>query len=591
MTRLKKWTYKINDIPLKYKFLLIFIICVFAPIVIINIIFFDRIVNNIVSREEDNYNISINRALSDVDSAIETCISVSHFIYMDKTIYDMINTDFRNDSEFYDFYDNKLKDAIAKYSVVYDTISNMTIYTSNSSIRNGGNYQIIDNDIRSEPWYKKLCNSKNNVILCFSPNDGTYVNTSGKLSIVRRLNKYETDSSINLLKLDIDINKILNVFTREKDYLDIDLVDDSGYMMFSTLKIDSSDLSYIRNISNMQYSIDMNNSYYIIKNLGEANYLANWKIIGQKDKKRINNEIWKTKVFIITLTLICILVSSILVYLVVNSYNYRLKRLTKQIQKVKNAEFKPIDIYAGKDEIGEVINNFNSMINKINTLINDVYKLQIQKKDLEIERVRAELNFLQSQMNPHFLFNTLNAIMAVCIKNHYNDLIDVIKNLAKSFRRLLSWKDDLVTIDEEVSFTKMYLDIEKFRFGDKFDYLIDIEPELLDKKIPKMSIQPLVENACKHGIQAIKENGLLTISIKENNSNLIVSVKDNGIGITQDRLNNIMSGLLSDSTSDNVGIRNVYKRLKLYYMENADFIINSEYEKGTEASFILYKQI
>lgn len=122
--------------------------------------------------------------------------------------------------------------------------------------------------------------------------------------------------------------------------------------------------------------------------------------------------------------------TSIFIYIMLRSYNYRVKRLARHMQKVTNEKFELIAIDEGRDEIGGLIHNFNRMTSRIHSLINDVYKLEIQSKNLEMERVRAELNFLQSQMNPHFLFNTLNAILVVCTKNKYNDVTDIIKSLS-----------------------------------------------------------------------------------------------------------------------------------------------------------------
>lgn len=205
-----------------------------------------------------------------------------------------------------------------------------------------------------------------------------------------------------------------------------------------------------------------------------------------------------------------------------------------------------------------------------------------------MEQVRAEINFLQSQMNPHFLFNTLNAILVVSVKNNYTEIVDVIKYLSKTLRRLLSWKDDLVTIEEELSFTEMYLKIEKFRFCDKFHYEINVDEALLDSKIPKMSLQPLVENACKHGIQAIKDVGVINIDIYTCDAGLRVSVRDNGSGMDQYTLREIIDNIKSEvEVSTSIGIRNVYRRLRLYYGEDVSFNIESRINAGTTIYFTI----
>jgi len=225
-------------------------------------------------------------------------------------------------------------------------------------------------------------------------------------------------------------------------------------------------------------------------------------------------------------------------------------------------------------------------------LVNDVYKLQLKKKDLEIQRVQAELKFLQSQVDPHFLFNTLNAVMAICVKNNYTDLTDIIKYLSKIFRRLISWKDDLVTVGEEISFTEMYLKIEKFRFLEKFDYQIEVDEKTLDFKVPKMSIQTLVENACKHGIQNSVGVGVVKIKVSQKEEFLCIDVEDNGLGIEDNKLKEIIEAMQSeDDFYENVGIRNVYKRLLLYYGDEVEFDIKSEINKGTIVHYGINKNV
>lgn len=195
---------------------------------------------------------------------------------------------------------------------------------------------------------------------------------------------------------------------------------------------------------------------------------------------------------------------------------------------------------------------------------------------------------MQSQMNPHFLFNTLNAILVVCTKNNYSDVTDIIKSLSKLPRRLLSWKEDLVTLQEEMMFIDMYLKIEKFRFRDKFEYRFDLAEEALHYKIPKMSIQPLVENACKHGIQAVQGLGLVQIKAYVGDGRLRIVISDNGKGIEPGQLREMLVAVRSENASgSSIGIRNVYRRFELYYRDQVRFDISSKLHQGTEVSFAI----
>lgn len=190
-------------------------------------------------------------------------------------------------------------------------------------------------------------------------------------------------------------------------------------------------------------------------------------------------------------------------------------------------------------------------------------------------------------MNPHFLFNTLNAILVVCTKNNYSDVTDIIKSLSKLLRRLLSWKEDLVTLEEEMTFIEMYLKIEKFRFRDKFDYQFEIDEQSLQYKIPKLSMQPLVENSCKHGLQAIEGLGIIKVKTEIEDSRLQVTISDNGKGIEPSQLKEILFNVQNEEASSgtNIGIRNVYRRLELYYEDQVRFEISSVPNEGTVVTF------
>jgi two-component system sensor histidine kinase YesM len=574
----------VNDIPLNSKFLMIYLLCVLVPILTINLVFWNKISKDMKERETENYNISINRVETDFSAILEGCIDVSHSVASDKALYEIMERNFKSNFEYYEVYSDLLQDRISRYLPIYTNVSKISMYTSNNTIISGGSYFSINQSIVNTPWYRDFHNSNNKVVLYTyldkTEGDSSYVQY---LSVLRKLEGFVSSIYTNeqILKIDININKLYNIFDRERDYLDLFLVDPQGRIVCSTGHKYEEDLSkgYIN--FNSVFSSEKNSNYFKCK-LSTAEYLNGWNIIGIANSNRILNTSKQSNIIIVCIILVVTLMSSLLIWIIVRSYNFRLKKLLKHMKKVENQKFELIETAEGKDEIGELVLSFNDMTAKINTLINDVYKLQLKKKDLEIQRVQAELKFLQSQVDPHFLFNTLNAVMAVCVKNNYTGLTEVIKNLSRLFRRLISWKDDLVTIQEEISFTEMYLKIEKFRFLDKFDYQIDVDENLLHLKVPKMSIQTIVENACKHGIQNTADVGVVKIKVSQKKEFLYVDVEDNGSGIESNKLREIIETLSEDDIfCENVGIKNVYKRLHLYYGNEVEFNIRSEMNKGT----------
>lgn len=579
---------KMDDIPINTKILLISIVCVILPILTVNLIFLNSLSTTVREREEENFKISYERAKTDIVNVIRESVAVSHSIYTDADIYKELDRYYEK-GEYYSIFISSLRERAGRYLAIYRNISNITIYTSNKSIDSGGHFIVIDDGIRESPWYKKNKEIDGRPILYSFIEEKEYGVGKYKeyLSLVRTMDGYQRGMYDRMLRVDIDTIWIRDTLKREEDYLSLYIVDNEGKVVLSSGEyIYEKDNTY--NFINFD-DLSVNKEELILDHkLGEALYMKDWRLVGIPNEEKVYMAMKQSRNFILLLTFVSILVSGILVWIILSSYNYRIKRLSNHMSKFGDGQLDLIVLNEGKDEIGQLIRKFNKMAIRINALINDVYKLELQKKDLELERVQAEINFLQSQMNPHFLFNTLNAMLIVSVKNGYTEIIDVIKYLSKTLRRLLSWKDDLVTVEEEICFTEMYLKIEKFRFSEKFKYEVLIDDDAHNFKIPKMSIQPLVENACKHGIQAIKGQGNITIKVKISKKSLKVSVKDNGMGIQKDKVEEILMNLEDNVyTAGSIGIKNVYRRLKLYYGEQFKFFIESKMGKGTSVSFII----
>lgn len=577
----------VNDIPLNYKFILIYVIGVLLPIVVINIVFLDRMTGIIKEREEQNLEISLERARKDIHDYIDGGVAVSHALNTDKMLYEMLDRTYESPVEFYEAFDEQLRHRVTSYIPVNNQIQRISIFTDNNTIVPGGNYQMLNDKVKSSDWYRLWEQSSTPVLVAAyrATTVNNYTLTGPYLSVMEKMDYFDTYSTYDkLLRIDIDLSKIYDVIMREQDYLNLYLVNENNEIIMSASS------GYQRGVTEaypvFQLSDQERNRDIHAVSIGTASYVRGWKLVGVTQGKRLSSAMLNMQLFVGMIAGVVTLFSLIFIYIMLRSYNYRVKRLSRHMQKVTNEKFDLIRMDEGNDEIGGLIQNFNIMTARINSLINNVYKLEIQKKNLEMEQVRAELNFLQSQMNPHFLFNTLNAILVVCTKNNYSDVTDIIKSLSKLLRRLLAWKEDIVTLEEEILFIEMYLKIEKFRFRDKFAYELDIDPGALQYKIPKMSIQPLVENACKHGIQTIEGGGVVKISASVSDGRLRVSVQDNGKGIEPQKRRELLISMRSESTSANsIGIRNVYRRLELYYNDLVRFNIDSKPNQGTTVYF------
>ena len=237
------------------------------------------------------------------------------------------------------------------------------------------------------------------------------------------------------------------------------------------------------------------------------------------------------------------------------------------------------------DEITELGMSFNIMIGKIKELLDSKIKEQENLK-------RAELRALQAQINPHFLYNTLDTIIWMAESKKTDQVVQIVSALSSFFRISLSKGMDWITIGEEVERTRNYLTIQKIRYQDILDFNIDVEPDVAEYTILKLILQPLVENALYHGIKNKRQGGTITITARRKDDDEIqLQVLDDGIGFAPEKLTQLRAELADDSgdikLESGFGIGNVNKRIRLYYGKPYGLSIESEYTTGTRVTLVI----
>lgn len=221
---------------------------------------------------------------------------------------------------------------------------------------------------------------------------------------------------------------------------------------------------------------------------------------------------------------------------------------------------------------------------QLEELIEREYKAQVQHAQLERETNQARFLALQSQVNPHFMFNALESIRLKARVKGETETAQMIKYMAQMFRNLIEWEDNIITVREEIAFLDEFLHIQEYRFEDEFSYEIHVQEEAYECEIPKMILQPLVENACVHGLEAIEDKRWVGIDVSADftKNMLHLRVEDNGGGMTPEKLAQLTASFQkADSKGKSVGLKNVYHRLALYYGDRMTFEIESVVGKGT----------
>ncbi len=250
------------------------------------------------------------------------------------------------------------------------------------------------------------------------------------------------------------------------------------------------------------------------------------------------------------------------------------KRLTKAMGEFeKNTDgfqFHPI---TGTKEIATISDSFEHMVLQIQRLVEQV-------RQEEISLRKTELKALQAQINPHFLYNTLDAIAWMCEEERNQDAEEMVNALAKLFRISISKGYELIPIEKEVEHAASYLKIQNYRYKNQFTYQFDVEDECLLYYCNKITLQPIIENAIYHGLDRMVEEGKIRIAIFEDGEDIVFTVEDNGVGMTEEECREILYRETSDRVG--IGIKNVNDRIKIYFGEKYGLSIKSELDEGTK---------
>lgn len=304
--------------------------------------------------------------------------------------------------------------------------------------------------------------------------------------------------------------------------------------------------------------IGQGNQVITVKNFS----LARWRIIGISNKAELAEEM--SRVAGITFLLILFLIPAVILFaLILAGFLTRPIHELQQTMKRAAEDLNTNVAIQSNDEIGQLGESFNQMLARIRTLMEQ--SVQEQKK-----LRRTEMIALQEQIKPHFIYNTLDLIIGLLETNKNDDVINMVEALGTFFRVSLSHGQEFITLREEVEHIRNYLYIQRFRHGDKYDYQLEIEPDLLAHKTIKLILQPLVENAIYHGVRALERpGGLIVIRGCLEENRICFEVTDNGAGMEPWKMNEINQYFASERHEDHpqqyFGLRNVHERIVLAF--------------------------
>ena len=461
-----------------------------------------------------------------------------------------------------------------------------TIY--HSTISGRGKYE----NILSQSYYAKLIKSNSFSIIeppheIYSYNNMSFIPNSEKkkvLSFHNILRDVPSDRLLGFLSIDINLSKISAIADRlyTKGEEDLYIMDQNGTVIYS------SDEKEIGEQNNYQWFERIKHEPHTSKSLAWKDPHFNGVIVYDKFPapykgwyivKRIPyNVLYQSaretaliNIVIGMITLIIVLIATLAVSVKITA---PIKVLNTNMKRVEKGDFAADFDSLGNDEIGMLGRTFKSMIAKINELIEREYVLEIENK-------ASQLKMLRSQINPHFLYNALQSIGTLALKSNATQVYKLLTSLAVMMRYSMNVKEDIVTFAAEVKHVKSYLLLQKQRFSEQFVYELDIEKEVEHILVPKMILQPIIENCFKHGLdQPIDQAMIKLMAKRKENGNLSICVMDNGIGANEEKLEQIRRQLFQGASveaqkSEAIGLKNIYDRLQIYYRHQAKMSVES----------------
>ncbi|SHJ65436.1 two-component system, sensor histidine kinase YesM [Dethiosulfatibacter aminovorans DSM 17477] len=310
---------------------------------------------------------------------------------------------------------------------------------------------------------------------------------------------------------------------------------------------------------------------------------SGWKVVGAVYVDELNPYERVTKQIYILLIGLSLVLAILISVIISRRFLHPIKDLNDGMNRFKYGDLDTVVDIKEENEFGELADTFNDMTGRIKNLVE-------RNKQSEKAKRKFELKSLQSQINPHFLYNTLDSIVWMAEAEMNREVVEMTDSLAKLFRIIINRGDEFVTVAQEIEHIESYLKIQKLRYGEKLNYEIKADPSLLSLRIVKIIIQPIVENAIYHGIKKLATPGMIWIRLTDKDEYMEIIIQDNGVGMDEETVRKLLEpGEKGGSGKGGIGVLNVDQRIKLHYGDEYGIDIESEEFEGTKITMKLPK--
>ncbi|MBR3700623.1 MAG: histidine kinase [Clostridiales bacterium] len=567
-----------SQLKLNKKFLFMYIFAVILPLIITDAVLFRSVfeaeLDNQRKYREDATNAYVNRIQDILDYDAQVAMAID----LNKDLNEFIDTEYDIP---YGYFNSYIYTVSTSFFATLSNINQdrLVIYSDNNTMMSGHYFHNIK-EIYKEKWYQEF-NKTNAIEAAYAYYDNDPIDLTSdrnRFIYVRKMNN--ADSKLTkIITIEHKMPRIYDELGETPINCNMYLCC-GDYVIYSS-KGDGASYQEITDRASKVANVTVSEVKMYDNTFTLYAFTEEFTVL-----KVISEHILIT-FLIILLTLI---IPILLMKLLERSITDRITILGKAFGEGGNEYFQPIKEISGSDEISELMHNYNRIVDINNKLTNTIYKDKLREQESDLARKNAELLALQSQINPHFLFNALESIRMHSILKGENETAEMVQRLAVMERQNVEWHDDAVTIQEEEEFIDAYLQLQSYRFGDRISFDIDISEECKKILIPKLTLVTFVENACIHGIESKATQGWIFVRVNKEGDNIVIEVEDTGDGMDekdviqlQRKMNDVT--IAAVKKAKHVGILNACLRIKMMFKDQAKFTIESE--KGIGMSVII----
>lgn len=555
---------------------ILYVFCVLLPLVVTDSIVLHIVMNDQNAKQQHAMENEANAIQYSLTNSVDYAAATAKQIYLNEYIERYLNREYASALEYVEAYQDFVKTTLFRGGAGMDNTI-ITMYADNPTIVNGGEFSRLS-VIEDTGWYQTFKESGRDELLYFYYDDekSPIVEPKRKIMFLKRLDFFSGGRCEKFLKIELNYSNIVRGLVK------------LGYEF--PVYVCQGDRVLLANDGHS--SINQNFEQFTLKD--EAGVCKEMSLYGSdlhiyilEPETDVLKNIWD----IMPLIVLLILTNAILPWRLMRELNRsltaRIEQLNQMFDKVEDEELSRIEGVSGNDEIGRLMENYNRMAERTNNLIQTVYKDRIREQEMDIARQSAELLALHSQINPHFLFNALESIRMHCILQNEFEIAEMVEKLAVMERQSVDWATDTVEIGREMEFVEAYLGLQKYRFGDRLSYELDVDEACKDISIPKLTVVTFVENACIHGIENKTTQGWIFVRIYlEKEKELCIEIEDTGSGMEEQECQKLLDAIQNASIDrlkekGRVGVINVCLRLKMVTENQVKFALESEKGVGT----------